>query len=86
VDGSRFRVSALWCVSSFCVLAIGKTPVGERRQAHTEFPGRKLLNFGERSAVVEIVEVEGVERVETVEAIDEATAKRRDADQAYCFA
>jgi hypothetical protein len=45
-----------------------------------------LLNFGERSAVVEIVEVEGVERVETVEAIDEATAKRWDADQAYCFA
>jgi hypothetical protein len=45
-----------------------------------------LLNFGERSAVVEIVEVEGVERVETVEAIDEATAKRPDADQAYCFA
>jgi hypothetical protein len=45
-----------------------------------------LLNFGERSAEVEIVEVEEVERVETVEAIDEATAKRRAVDQAYCFA
>jgi hypothetical protein len=73
------------CIEFLCV-SHWQTPVGERRQAHTEFPGRKLLNFGERSAVVEIVEVEGVERVETVEAIDEATAKRPDADQAYCFA
>jgi hypothetical protein len=52
----------------------------------TEPPGRKLLNFGERSAEVKIVKVEEVETVETVEAIDEATAKRRGADQAYCFA
>jgi hypothetical protein len=38
------------------------------------------------SAEVKIVKVEEVERVETIEAIDEATAKRRAADQAYCFA
>jgi hypothetical protein len=44
------------------------------------------VNFGERSAEVEIVEVEEVETVETIEGIDEATAKRRGADQAYCFA
>lgn len=52
----------------------------------TKLPGRKLVNFGERAAEVEIVKVEEVERVETVEAIDEVTAKRRAADQAYCFA
>jgi hypothetical protein len=50
------------------------------------FRDRKSLDLKGSPREVENVEVEDVETVETVESIDEATAKRRAADQAYCFA
>jgi hypothetical protein len=36
VDRSRFRVSALWRVSSFCVSAMGKPQLDKEGKAHTK--------------------------------------------------